>query len=112
MSRTTEIKLNVALDSNNLPETITWHADDTDEPEAECKAFVLSLWDKQSAASMRLELWNKDMLVDEMKQFIHQTMLGLSETYEKATGDAKLANDVRDFCYYFAEKSGIITPQQ
>ncbi len=99
MKRKTNIELNIDLDENSLPEKITWNAPDGGVSGQEAGAFFLSLWDKQTASSMRVELWEKDMLVDDMKQFIHQSMISLSETYEKATGQ---------FCLYFAEKAGII----
>jgi len=104
----TKIQINIELNENHLAEKITWDAPDGDVENHPAKAFFLSLWDGAAMSSMRVEMWQKDLFVDEMKQFIHQTMLSLSETYEKATGDAKLSNDMRDFCLYFAEKAGIL----
>ena len=42
-----------------------------------------------------------------MKRFIHQSMVLLTDTYEKAIGKEKLIQDMRDFTDYLAEKSGI-----
>jgi gliding motility-associated protein GldC len=44
------------------------------------------------------------MEVDEMKRFIHQTILTLADSFEKATGEKKMADTMRDFCEYYAEK--------
>jgi gliding motility-associated protein GldC len=52
----------------------------------------------------RKDLWTKDMMVDEMKLFFHQTLVSMADTYEKATADDKMAGDMRDFCEYFADK--------
>jgi len=32
----------------------------------------------------------------------------MADTYERSTNDKPLAEDMRDFCYYFAKKINII----
>jgi gliding motility-associated protein GldC len=44
------------------------------------------------------------MPVDEMKQFFHQTLVAMADTFERATADEKMSDTMRDFCEYFAEK--------
>ena len=44
------------------------------------------------------------MMVDEMKIFIHQTLLSMANTLERATQEDKMAADLRDFCHHFADK--------
>ena len=51
-----------------------------------------------------MDLWTKDMPVDEMKQFFHQTLLTMADSFETATNDHKMSETMRDFCDYFAEK--------
>jgi gliding motility-associated protein GldC len=51
-----------------------------------------------------MDLWTKDMPVDQMKQFYHQTLVSMSDAFERATGDDKMSATMRDFCDYFAEK--------
>ena len=46
----------------------------------------------------------KDMPVDEMKQFFHQTLVAMADTFQRATADEKMSDTMRDFCDYFAEK--------
>jgi len=104
--RTSEIKINVELDVNSVPERILWTATEGAQSE-ECKAVVLSVWDGKTANTLRIDLWNKDMQVDEMKYFVHQTILTLADSFEKATGEDKMAMTMRDFCDYFAEKMGL-----
>ncbi|WP_294823941.1 gliding motility protein GldC [uncultured Flavobacterium sp.] len=99
-----EIKIVVELDENRVPEKLNWTARDggvTDEP---AKAVMLSVWDSTAQESMRIDLWTKDMPVDEMKTFFHQTLVSMSDTFERATGDQKMADTMKDFCDYFAEK--------
>jgi gliding motility-associated protein GldC len=52
---------------------------------------------------MRIDLWTK-MPVDEMKIFFHQTLVAMSDTFHRATGDEKMAETMKIFCEYFAEK--------
>ena len=44
------------------------------------------------------------MPVDEMKIFFYQTLVAMSETFKRATDDEKMADTMKDFCDYFAEK--------
>jgi gliding motility-associated protein GldC len=99
----TEIKFEIDLDENNVPEKIMWNAKDNGKT-AEAKAMILSVWDKEERNTLRSDLWNKEMEVDEMKRFIHQTILTLADSFEKATGEKKMADTMRDFCEYYAEK--------
>ena len=48
------------------------------------------------------------MKVDEMKTFFHQTLMAMSDTFERATGDEKMADDMRGFCQYFAQELNLI----
>ena len=99
----TEIKFEIDLDENNVPEKIMWNAKDNGKT-AEAKAMILSVWDKEERNTLRIDLWYKEMEVDEMKRFIHQTILTLADSFEKATGEKKMADTMRDFCEYYAEK--------
>lgn len=99
-----EIKINVELDENRVPETLYWTARDGGVANQESKAMMLSVWDSNKQESMRIDLWTKDMPVDEMKVFFHQTLVSMSHTFERATGDKKMSETMRDFCDYFAEK--------
>ncbi|MFY7708684.1 MAG: gliding motility protein GldC [Flavobacteriales bacterium] len=99
----TEIHFDIELDENNVPEKIMWNAKDANKT-AEAKAMILSVWDKDERNTLRIDLWNKEMEVDEMKRFVHQTILTLADSFEKATGEKKMADTMRDFCEYYAEK--------
>ena len=67
------IRFDIELDDNHVPEKIQWTASDQ-KRSSEVKAMILSVWDKQEQNTMRIDLWNKEMHVDEMKQFVHQTI--------------------------------------
>lgn len=99
-----EINIVVELDENRVPEKLTWTARDGGVVNEESKAVMLSVWDSKAQESMRIDLWTKDMPVDEMKVFYHQTLVSMAETFERATGDKKMSETMKDFCDYFAEK--------
>lgn len=99
-----EIKFNIELDGNRVPEYLTWTANDGGVENQETKAIMLSIWDNKAKETMRIDLWTKDMPVDEMKQFFHQTLVAMTDTFQRATDDEKMANTMKDFCDYFAEK--------
>lgn len=99
-----EINFLVELDENRVPEKLLWSAKDGGVVLEESKAIMLSIWDSKAKESMRIDLWTKDMPVDEMKIFFHQTLVAMSDTFHRATGDEKMSATMKDFCEYFAEK--------
>ena len=101
---TSKIEFIVGLDENKVPEKLHWTANDGDIVNEEAKALMISVWDSKSKDTLKMDLWTKDMPVDEMKQFFHQTLVAMADTFEKATDDAKMSATMRDFCDYFAEK--------
>lgn len=101
---TSEIKFLVELDENRVPEKLTWTAQDGGVDAEEAKAMMLSIWDSKAKETLRIDLWTKEMPVDEMKLFFHQTLVAMSETFKRATGDEKMTATMKDFCDYFAEK--------
>jgi gliding motility-associated protein GldC len=109
---TKNIHIRVGLDDKNIPEQISMLADDSgsDKPVG-CRAMILSMWDNTSKETLRLDLWTKDMTVDEMKLFFHETLVTMTETLQKSTGDDRISGDMRDFCDYFAEKMEIRTKE-
>ncbi len=104
VKHTSEIKLQVGLDENKIPETIHWSAEDGGVTHEEAKAVMLSVWDHKAKESLRIDLWTKEMPVDEMKVFFHQTLTAMAATFQRATNDEKMSATMRDFCDYFAEK--------
>jgi len=101
---TSEITLRVSLDENRVPEKLNWSAEDGGIENEEAKAMLLSVWDSKNQESLKIDLWTKDMPVDEMKTFFHQTLVAMSETFMRATQDEKMTATMKDFCDYFAEK--------
>ena len=109
-AHTSKIELNVELDENRIPEKFSWTAQDGGISNADAKAIFLSVWDSKAKESLRIDLWTKDMPVDEMKLFFHQTLTAMSDTFMRAIQDEKMTATMRDFCDYFAEKLELKKP--
>ena len=107
--KTSDINFTIQLDQNNLPESIDWEATDSGVVgKIPSKAVMLAVWDPKENNTLKIDLWTKDMMVDEMKLFFHQTLLSMAGTFERATGEDKMAGDMKDFCQYFAEKMNLL----
>ena len=103
-NKTSTISIDVTLDENRIPEKLSWSAKDRGVENDESKAILLSVWDHKAKEALRIDLWTKDMPVDAMKVFFHQTLSAMANTFERATNDIKMSETMRDFCDYFAEK--------
>jgi gliding motility-associated protein GldC len=103
-----KINITVELDDQNIASNIAFKADDMPNVDAvNCRAMLLSFWDAKNKDTLKLDLWTRDMTVDEMKIFFHQTLVTMANTLESSIDDERIAGDMRDFCHYFAEKMEI-----
>ncbi len=108
-NKSTEINFRITLDKDNVPERLEWRADDASTPEYQsCKAAMISIWDPASKNTVRFDLWTKEMMLHEMSGLVFQSLLMIGETYLKATGEKKLADDIHKFAETFGVESGII----
>lgn len=93
------IQFHIALDDNNVPEKIEWDA--TDKPEeglSESKSISLALWDHDHKSTLRIDLWSKDMPVEDMKRFYVDCIGGLSQSLLRSTGDEFMAQEMNALC--------------
>ena len=105
MKNKSEINFKVTLDENHIPEKIEWDATDAGiEGLKEAKAMINSLWDATENNTLRFDLWTKDMMLSEMKHFFFQSLITMSDTYERATNDSEIANEMREFGKMIGEK--------
>jgi len=106
--QTSEIKLQVGLDEQSIPATIHWTADQQSPQPQECKAFLLSLFEKDSKETLKIDLWTKDMQIQEMDRFFYHTLKSMSQTYLQATNNQALSDDMMDFVEHFGKKIGFL----
>ena len=99
------IVIDVELDESRIPSNIEWKATEStvDEPQ-QAKAFLLSLWDGADKTALRIDLWTQKMMVDEMADFYYQTIMTMADTFERATRNAELVNDMKNFARQFYAK--------
>lgn len=107
-----EIKFTVTLDENMVPEKIEWQATDSEKPTVnQCKATFITLWDEKENNTLRIDLWTKEMLIDEMKLFCVQSLITMADTFERATSEKALAEEMRAFGKSFARKLNVLNDQ-
>src|SRR5690606_24688826 len=93
-----EIYFSIALDEQRVPEAISWRATDAGEKIHFAKAINISLWDRDEAGTMKIDLWTKDMPVDEMKYFYIDTIGAMAQSIATATSDSVMAQKMRTLC--------------
>ncbi len=104
MSKST-ITIDVHLDEGRVPDKITWNASDTTiANEQVAKAMMLAFWDGAEKTALRIDLWTKQMLIDEMADFYYQTLMSMAESYNRATNNEELVNDMKNFAQLFYKK--------
>ena len=109
--KSSTITLNITLNNENHPHKIEWQSTDGENKNipSECKAMLVSIFDKEHKDTFKIDLWTSEMQVSEMDRFMFQTLQSLSETYFNATKNDKLANAMMGFSEYFGEETGILT---
>ena len=99
------IKIDVLLDPNKVPEQISWQATDSSADMAQkAKAMCIAFWDANDKTAMRIDLWTKDMMVDEMADFYYQMLISMADTFKRATQNQELCDDMKTFAKNFFEK--------
>jgi gliding motility-associated protein GldC len=105
--KTNELTFRVTVDENNLPEKLEWEAPGSGQASA-CKSLMVALWDAKENNTLRIDLWTKDMSIDEMKKFFHQNVVTLADTYLRATGDEATAGKVKKAFAEIGREMGVL----
>lgn len=99
------ITIDIALGEDKIPEDISWKATSSTADEVQrAKAMMLAFWDSADKSALRIDLWTKEMMVDEMADFYYQVMITMADTYKRATGQDELVKDLKDFAKTFYNK--------
>lgn len=97
-----KIEFEIELDDQNIPEKMFWNATDKeDDGIDQTKSISISLWDHLNKNTMRIDLWTKDMSVDEQKRFYVDCIGGLAQSILTATGDEYMASEMEKLCENF-----------
>ncbi len=99
------IKIDILLDPNKIPQQISWQAtDSTADMAQKAKAVSIAFWDATDKTAMRIDLWTKDMMVDEMGDFFYQMLMTMADTFKRATQQDELSEDMKKFAKIFYDK--------
>jgi gliding motility-associated protein GldC len=99
------IQIDVLLDPNKIPESISWNASDSSAAMAQkAKAMCLAFWDAEDKSALRIDLWTKDMMVDEMADFYYQMLMSMADTFHRATKYDDMTADMKKFAKEFFDK--------
>ena len=99
------IDISVKTDDKHIPEALGWKASSTGKDEyQQARAMILSFWDPEERTALRIDLWTKDMKVDEMADFYYQTIMTMADTYGRATQQPDMVEDMKNFAKSFFEK--------
>ena len=99
------LKIDVLLDPHKIPEQINWMASDSAEGKIQqAKAMCIAFWDGADKTAMRIDLWTKDMMVDEMADFYYQMLMSMADTFKRATQQQEMSDDMKKFAKEFFDK--------
>ena len=99
------IKIDIFLDPQKVPEQINWQATDSSADMAQkAKAMSVAFWDGADKTALRIDLWTKDMMVDEMGDFYYQMLMGMADSFKRATNQEGLSDEMKKFAHDFFEK--------
>lgn len=99
------ISIDVQMDENRVPDAIQWSAtESTAQNIQKAKAMMISFWDSADKAALRIDLWTKDMMMDEMADFFYQTLMTMADTYGRATKYQDQVSEMKDFAKDFYKK--------
>ena len=113
MSVTNEIHLTIDLDDNKVPTRIQWETPDSGKTgKKDCSSLMLSIWDNKEKVTLGIDLWTKDMMVEDMNVHVHQTLLKMADTYLRATKNSVESKMIEDFSSEFASKAGIVKKKE
>ena len=102
---TSNITIDIELDDNKIPQQISWRASDSSaDMKQSAKSMMVAFWDGADKSALRIDLWTKEMMVDEMADFYYQTMMGMADTYLRATQQNELVADMKNFAKDFYKK--------
>jgi len=102
---TSVITIKIKLDDDKIPQQIEWNATGTTtEQTQQAKGLMLAFWDGMEKTAMRIDLWTKEMMVDEMADFFYQTLTTMADTYNRATHHEDLTNEMKEFAKTFYQK--------
>jgi gliding motility-associated protein GldC len=102
---TSTITIDVRLDADKVPQDIEWRAEASSAHDPQkAKAMLVAFWDAVDKSALRIDLWTKEMMVDEMADFYYQVFVTMADTFKRATNNEVLVSDIKVFAKKFHSK--------
>ncbi|HTN37579.1 MAG TPA: gliding motility protein GldC [Arachidicoccus sp.] len=98
------IHIDIELDDDKVPANILWNTTDRDQDAQKARAMLLAFWDGADKSALRIDLWTKDMMVDEMADFFYQTLMTMGDTLKRSVNQPELVDDMKNFAKDFYQK--------
>ncbi len=99
------ITVDIILDEQKVPQNIQWSASDSSaDIKQDARAMMMTFWDAADKSALRIDLWTKDMMVDEMADFYYQTLMGMADTFLRATQNQELTDEMKNYAKDFYKK--------
>ena len=109
MSKISKIDFSIELDDNKMPEKIEWEASDAGfEEKKSSSTLMISLWDINEKSTLAIDLWTKEMLVDDMNIHFFQMLTKMADTYRRATQNNEIAQLIENFAKQFASNLNLV----
>ena len=100
-----DINIHIELDEQKVPDKIKWTASESSvETPQNAKAMLLAFWDSAEKTALKIDLWTKDMMTDEMADFFYQVLFTMGDTFQRATQRKDLADQLKGFANDFHKK--------
>lgn len=98
MPKTSEIRFKISLNDQKIPTDMKWMATDSQNQELkDCKSVMISIWDTVKQETLKIDLWTPEMTTDEMHSHFFQTLLSMAQSYQKATGNPFVMDEMKKF---------------
>ena len=72
-----------------------------------CQAAMLALWDSENKTTAAIDLWTREMTIDDMNLHVYQVIHKLADTYWRATKDREIADVIHEFGNGFGKTLGL-----
>ena len=103
------LTIDVSMDDNLIPESIEWKSSQENKPSQTASAALIYFWDPKKNETFNLDLWTKEMMIDEMKYFHFQTLMTLADSLEQSTKENIVAEKMRKFGMQIGKEMEILT---
>jgi hypothetical protein len=69
--------------------------------------MMLALWDSGRKTTAAIDLWTRDMTIDDMNVFFYQVLHKMADTYLRATKNDAVAQTIHEFGNRFGDGLGL-----